>query len=145
MKRFSSVTLGAAILMVATSVLAADGSTVVRRTSRQDILAGHAQTSSSSATPIAAKGLDRTGLDEGLVPVQPTIPPEADVLGVVYTTAGGLHLEGVQVNFELRRLEVRANIQLDRVSFDPNEMAEAMAAKVATAHPIIDRPTLAGN
>ena len=145
MKRFSSVTLGVAILMAATSVLAADGSTVARRTSRQDILAGHAQTSSSTATPIVARGLDRNVQDEGLVPVQPTIPPEADVLGVVYTTAGGLHLEGVQVNFELRRLEVQTNIQLDRVQLDPNEMAEAMASKIATARPIIDRPTLAGN
>jgi hypothetical protein len=145
MKRFSTVTLGAAILMAATSVLAVDGTTVARRTSRQDILSGHAQTSSSNAAPIVADRADQAVLDQGLVPNQPVVPPEIDVAGVVFTTRSGLFLEGVKANLELRQNDVHSTIRLDRVQLDVNEMAEAMAAKTVTARPIVDRPILAGN
>lgn len=145
MKRFSTVALGVAVLMAASSVLAVDGTPVARRTTRQDILSGRAQTSPSNAAPIVADRAEQAVLDQGLVPVQPILPPEIDVLGVVYTTRSGLFLEGVEANLELRQTDVRPTIRLDRVQLDVNEMAEAMAAKTVTARPIVDRPILAGN
>ena len=144
MKRSSSVTLGAAILMAATSVLATDAASVGRRASRQDILAGHVSTSSSSNAPVADRS-EQSVLDEGLMPVQPIVPPEIDVLGTVVKTQAGLFLEGVQVDLEVRRTETHSSIQLDRISMDPNEMVESMASKTPAVRPFIDRPILAGN
>ena len=145
MKRFSSVTLGVAILMAATSVLASDAASVGRRASRQDILAGHASTSSSSAASMVIDRSEQAVLDGGLVPNQPVIPPEIDVLGTVVKTQAGLFLEGTQVDLEVRRTETQSSIRLDRVSMDPNEMGEAMATKIPSVRPFIDLPILAGN
>jgi hypothetical protein len=147
MRRFTAVVAGAALALVATSVLADGGSPVFRRTTRLDLLSRHVQqqpTASSAAPGLVdhqVSTLPGSSEDPNLI----VAIPEVDVLGYTMTTRGGLHLEAVEVNLEVKLLDARPAIVLDRVALDTNEIGELLSTKQIARRPIVDRPIAAEN
>lgn len=136
MKRFVPVAVVAALVLGATTALAAD-STLVRRTSRLDLRDGAAP----AALDGAALRLDvrRARLAtpaDGLVPFDPmAAEPIVDGLSVV---RGALALDRQRVPASMK-LVPSPRFVLDRVGLEAGELAELQALKTPRSRPVFDR------